>query len=119
VRQSSPTEFHAGNVKFNAAGSIVTSPTLSWVGEAGPEVILPLNDKARSMALLAQSGLLRRDGPEGLPAPVASGAAAGGGDMHLTIPVVIDGREVGRATARYTQAELVNFKRNNVNAGLS
>jgi Phage-related minor tail protein len=46
-------------------GGIITRPTLSMVGEAGPEVILPLNDINRSMQLLAQSGLLSAVGAGG------------------------------------------------------
>lgn len=42
----------------NAKGGFITRPTLSWVGEAGPELILPLNDLGRAMKLLDQSGLI-------------------------------------------------------------
>lgn len=44
----------SGGVRANASGSIVTSPTLTWVGEAGDsEAIIPLNKKSRSYELLA------------------------------------------------------------------
>lgn len=37
--------------KKNAEGSIVTSPILSWIGEDGPEAIIPLGGKRRSRGL--------------------------------------------------------------------
>jgi len=36
-----------------AAGGLITKPQLMMVGEAGPELVLPLNDPARVAALLA------------------------------------------------------------------
>lgn len=51
---SSVTESIAGNAK----GSIVTGPLLSWVGEDGPEAIIPLGSKRRDrgMDLWLQAG---------------------------------------------------------------
>lgn len=51
---SSVTESIAGN----AEGSIVTGPLLSWVGEDGPEAIIPLGSKRRDrgMDLWLQAG---------------------------------------------------------------
>lgn len=51
---SSVTASIAGNAK----GSIVTSPLLSWVGEDGPEAIIPLGSKRRDrgMDLWLQAG---------------------------------------------------------------
>lgn len=53
-RGSSVTATIAGN----AEGSIVTSPLLSWVGEDGPEAIIPLGSKRRDrgMDLWLQAG---------------------------------------------------------------
>jgi hypothetical protein len=64
-----------------AKGAVVDSPTLALIGEAGREVVMPLNDPARAQALAEQSGLfdvLRRGGSE-QQAPV----------VHLT--AVLDG----------------------------
>lgn len=46
------------SITGNAKGSIVTSPLLSWVGEDGPEAIIPLGSKRRDrgMDLWLQAG---------------------------------------------------------------
>lgn len=46
------------SIAGNAEGSIVTGPLLSWVGEDGPEAIIPLGSKrrARGMDLWLQAG---------------------------------------------------------------
>lgn len=49
---SGPT-FAAGGVKLYAGGGIVRQRTAAVLGEAGPEVVLPLNDPARMVTLLA------------------------------------------------------------------
>lgn len=46
-----------GTYQAHAAGGLVTRPTLSLVGEAGPELILPLTRPARTRQLLAEAGL--------------------------------------------------------------
>lgn len=40
-----------------AEGTIATKPTLGVFGEAGPEAVIPLNNPARAMQLMNQSGL--------------------------------------------------------------
>lgn len=41
----------------NAVGNIITSPTLSWVAENGPEAIIPLrNNRDRALSLWEQTG---------------------------------------------------------------
>lgn len=46
------------NAKKNANGSIVNGPILSWIGEDGPEAIIPLGSKrrGRGLSLWAQAG---------------------------------------------------------------
>lgn len=48
----------SNNVAKNANGNIITSPILSWVGEDGPEAIIPLGEKRRSrgISLWQQAG---------------------------------------------------------------
>jgi hypothetical protein len=41
-----------------ARGAVVDSPTLALVGEAGPEVVVPLSNPKRAQELAQQSGLL-------------------------------------------------------------
>lgn len=49
-----------GNIDLNpfANGGIVTRPTAALIGEAGPEVVIPLNRPQRAVDLIEQSGLL-------------------------------------------------------------
>lgn len=41
-----------------ARGAVIDSPTLALVGEAGPEVVVPLGNRKRAQELAEQSGLL-------------------------------------------------------------
>lgn len=41
-----------------AEGGLVTRPVVGLIGEAGPELILPLSDMRRTMELLQQAGLI-------------------------------------------------------------
>lgn len=41
-----------------ANGAVVDSPTLALIGEAGPEVVVPLGNRKRAQQLAEQSGLL-------------------------------------------------------------
>ena len=43
-------------IKQHAMGGIITSPTLSWVGEAGSEAIIPLERQARGTQLWIEAG---------------------------------------------------------------
>lgn len=45
------------NIPGYAEGGIVSRPTYALVGEAGPEVILPLSDPRRSAQLMQQAGI--------------------------------------------------------------
>lgn len=47
-----------GAFGLGAAGGIFNRPTPMIIGEAGPEVLIPLSDPRRAAALTAQSGLL-------------------------------------------------------------
>jgi len=40
-----------------AAGGLITRPEVALIGEAGPEVVLPLSDPGRMAALIAQAGI--------------------------------------------------------------
>jgi phage-related protein len=60
-----------------ARGAVVDSPTLALVGEAGPEVVLPLSDRKRAQELAEQSGLL-------------SMLRTGGGGSNVTVIAYLD-----------------------------
>lgn len=48
------------NIPYLAEGAVVDQPTLAMIGEKGREVVLPVDDPARSAELLQQSGLAGR-----------------------------------------------------------
>lgn len=55
---SLPSGLGGGLFNFFAEGGIVNRATAAIIGEAGPEVVLPLSDPARSRELAMQSGLM-------------------------------------------------------------
>ena len=71
-----------------ADGGIVTSPTNALIGEAGPEMVLPLTDPARMAELLAHGlgGGFSAGGPG--PAPDVGGGGQGG---NTVVQLVVDG----------------------------
>lgn len=71
-------------IPFFAEGGIVSSPTLGVIGEAGPEVIIPLSDPARALELFKQSGLGEIIFP-GLGEGGAPSVSGGGGGGSTTI----------------------------------
>jgi hypothetical protein len=75
----------AGGHAVSAAGRYVTSPLLTWVGEAGPEVILPLNNTRRAMQLMRESGMMSRLASAG---GVVDSAGVGSGGAASPAPAV-------------------------------
>lgn len=70
-----------------AAGGIISSPVVSWVGEEGPEAIIPLN---RNLSRVDPSVRALSAIAQGLPIPRGSeidvkGSGTGGGGMQVTI----------------------------------
>lgn len=51
------------NIPMMANGGYVDSPTLAMIGEAGPELVIPLNRPSRAEALLQGAGLGGSGGP--------------------------------------------------------
>ena len=85
-------------------GILVNGATPLTVGEAGQEAVVPLSN-ARALKPFGQSVM------NAIKDEVGSGEGA---VYEFTIPVVIDGREVAKATATFTKAELDKMeKRNN------
>ena len=75
----------ATGFKKGAAGGLITEPTLGLFGEAGPELVLPLNDQERAMSLLAGAAT-PLTGPTGrVPAAGAAGGAGGGVTINVTV----------------------------------
>ena len=77
-----------GGFQARAAGGLITRPELALIGEAGPELLLPLSRPARTQQLLSRAGLVGSD-----PAP----------SVTITGPISIyingQGREAGEAAA--------------------
>lgn len=48
------------HLPYLAQGAVVNKPTVAMIGEAGDEVVLPVNNPARAQELLEQSGLANR-----------------------------------------------------------
>jgi len=85
-----------GALPGGADGGIFTSPTAMLIGEAGKEVLLPLTDPARTLALAKESGLfdvLHRAGAFNAPQGTSrSGAGvAGGGGTVININTHVSG----------------------------
>jgi len=96
------------SIDWYAKGGIITSPKLIGVAEAGPEAVVPLS--GRNMLPFAQAIA------ENLNTEDRSGSRV----YEFVIPIVIDGKEIARASATYTQAELDRLQRNsNRKAGLA
>ncbi len=47
-----------GGVQARAAGGFINRPEIALIGEAGPELVLPLTNKRRTGQLLSQAGLV-------------------------------------------------------------
>ena len=86
-------------------GILVNGATPLTVGEAGQEAVVPLSN-ARALKPFGQSVM------NALKEEVASGGE--GAVYEFNIPVIVDGREIARATATFTKEELDKMeKRNN------
>lgn len=66
-----------------ADGGIVTSPVLGLVGEAGPEVIIPLSRPQRAQQLAEESGLVAMLTKAGVLTPPAGPARGDGGPRSV------------------------------------
>lgn len=64
-----------GNFPFFAEGGIITKPTVGMIGEAGPEVVVPLSKPDRARQLMKESGLV----------DLAAGMGGGGGDTQVVV----------------------------------
>lgn len=84
-------------VDWYAKGAIFDGPRIIGVGEKGPEGVIPLSGtRVRPFAEAVASEL---------------NVDSGGGAYEFVIPVIIDGREVARASAAYTRDEIRRLDR--------
>lgn len=87
-----------GDAENNAEGGIIGSRTLSWVGEDGPEAIIPLTKPGRAAQIMSAAGLL-----------AAPAMSSGGG---TTINLVLDGEVISRVV----REDLISIGRANGSA---
>lgn len=93
-------------VDWYAKGAIFDGPRIIGVGEKGPEGVIPLSGTRVRPFAEAVASELDIDGD--------------GGSYEFVLPVIIDGREVARASATYTREELRRLDRiDNRKAGLA
>ena len=85
------------DIDWYASGAIFQEASVIGVGEKGPEAVIPLSGTRVRPFAEAVASELDIDG--------------GGGVYEFVLPVVIDGREVARASARYTRDELKRLNR--------
>jgi hypothetical protein len=69
-----------GSIGGRAEGGVVTKPEISWIGEAGPEAVVPLTDPARAQQVMAEAGLV----------------------SPMTINIIVDGEVIERRVVRAT-----------------
>lgn len=84
------------SVSWAARGGIFDGAQLIGIGEAGPEAVLPLSG-ARKMAPFARA--------------LAAHMPSFGGQMIVTVPVYLNGREIARAAAPAMDQELETLRR--------
>jgi hypothetical protein len=68
----------SGAIGGRAEGGVITKPEISWIGEAGPEAVIPLTDPARAQQVMAEAGLVQ----------------------PMTINIIVDGQVVERRVVR-------------------
>lgn len=76
IRASQP-----GAIGGRAEGGVVTKPEISWIGEAGPEAVIPLTDPARAQQVMAEAGLV----------------------SPMTINIIVDGEVIERRVVKANQ----------------
>ncbi len=79
---------------FAARGGVFDSPTLTMLGEAGREAVVPLENNTGWMDVLARR----------IAAQVGGGTASGGSQV-ITVQCVLDGKLVAENTVRYINSE--------------
>jgi hypothetical protein len=87
------------DVNWFAKGGVFNNPAIIGVGEAGKEAVMPLENNTGWISDLA-SELTNRMG------------SSSGGNYSFVIPLYIDGKEVARASVKYTSEELARMNRN-------
>ena len=91
------------NVSWMATGGIATGASVVGVGEAGDEAIVPLSNKSRMRPFAEAVAKM-------MPEQQGTGGNNDGAIYQFEIPVIVDGRQIAKATAEFTQQELDKLK---------
>ena len=94
-----------------AAGGVVYGPQLSWIGEKGPEAVVPLNNPLRAAQVMAEAGLNGIVNRLHMPAPAV--AFAGGAPVVpvTNVAVYLDSEPIAaRVEVRQSQRDRVNAR---------
>lgn len=91
------------NVSWMATGGIATGASVVGVGEAGDEAIVPLSNKSRMRPFAEAVAKM-------MPEQQGTGGNNDGAIYQFEIPVMVDGRQIAKATAEFTQKELDKLK---------
>lgn len=89
-------------LKATATGGYFTGPEVRLIGEAGPEWVIPRSNTPAWMRPMLDS-VLTGQPVMGAGSPVGPSGGGGGmgGNTTITIPVILDGREIARSVIRH------------------
>ena len=91
------------DISWMATGGIATGASVVGVGEAGDEAIVPLSNKSRMRPFAEAVAKM-------MPEQQGTGGNNDGAIYQFEIPVMVDGRQIAKATAEFTQQELDKLK---------
>ncbi len=108
---------------FFAEGGVVAGPTLSVVGEDGPEAILPLTKPDRMRQILHSIAPYLGDLPSqasgGSSVPMVSSGSTSSINSNANVVINVNGSSDPVATAQAVRTELLKYSRGVSNIGLT
>jgi phage-related protein len=109
IPSSIPNPLGGIDVPFFADGGLVTRPTFSVIGEAGPELVLPLRRPARMAELLRSVGLDGAAGPSYSALPELGSSSSGAQVININVTALT--AEAARSYAGLISDELRRLDR--------
>lgn len=88
-----------------AKGGLITEPTKALMGEAGVEAVVPLSN-ASALKPFGDAVVNSMNDKQTKPQQVETEIT-----YEFTIPVIVDGREIAKATATFTKEELAKLEK--------
>jgi hypothetical protein len=103
-----------GLIHHLAGGGLVSSPTIAYIGEAGPELVL--NQQQTAMVMAGGSV-----GPNPMHFSGASGGSSSGSNspVYIEVKAVVNGREFANAMSPDMRAALLRGGRSTITVGLT